>query len=121
MINLAIYFSEDSDLTETESIIKEYRGDVLISYDGVMYQVDFITMNRINHEYDSARRDDQIYTLENTVVVETVNKASIIDSAVKLVKSGLIKSFATINLQSYYRNTFPELQDIRNWKQVYPK
>ncbi len=119
MKNFKIYFSDDSDLVEAESVMKEWRGDVIVFYDGLFYQLDFITIERINNEYDVAQKDYQTYYLTNTVVVENVKKDTIIREICNLVESNIIKSFSTIDLQQFYRNAFPELQDIKNWKQIY--
>lgn len=117
--SFAVYFSEDSDLVELETSMKEWRGDVLVSCDGCLYLLDFITINRLNKEYELARNDSRTYKLTNTVVVENVKRDTIINEAIKLVAGNLIKAFATIDLKQFYCNTFPELQDICNWKRVY--
>ncbi len=99
--------------------MKEWRGDVLVSYEGSLYQIDFITINRINKEYELARRDCRTYELNNTVVVENVKRDTIIHEIIKLVAGNLIKSFSTIDLQQFYSNTFPELKNINNWTRVF--
>lgn len=119
MKELMIYFSEDSDLVEAESLMKEWRGDILVSYDGLLYQLDFVTINRINREFDLAKRDSRIYCLNNTVVVECVNRDNIIRAITKLVEANMISECSTIDLEQFYSNTFPQLSSIKNWKRVY--
>lgn len=119
MKNLMIFFSDDSDLIEQESIIKECRDDVLVSYDNLFYPSDVMTMGRIKLEMDLARSSDQTYYLTNTLIVESLEKDIIIREIIKLVESNAIKTFSAINLQQFYKNTFPELQNISNWKRVY--
>lgn len=119
MKTFKIYFSEDSDLIETEIKMKEWRGDVLISCDDYLYQIEFITINRIGKEFEFLKANRQTYWLNNTVVVEKVDRETIIRKVRYLVENNIIRSFSTIDLKQFYSNAFPELQDINNWKQVY--
>ena len=119
MNNLIIYFSEDSDLVEAECVMKEWRGDILVSCDGALYLIDCITVNRLNKEFELAQEDDRVYSINNTVVVESVKKACIVKAIVKLVESNLITTFTTIDLRQHYSDAFPHLHDISNWKRVY--
>ncbi|MCM1368219.1 MAG: hypothetical protein NC184_05385 [Roseburia sp.] len=119
MKKFMIFVSDDSDVTEQESIIKECRDDVLVSYDGLTYPLDVMTISRIKFELDLARNDDQVYYLNNTIVVENLKRNTVIHEIVKLVESNAIKAFSTIDLQQFYQNSFPELQCINNWKRIY--
>lgn len=119
MKELKIYFSEDSDLVEKESTMKEWRGDILVSYDDLLYLLNFITLSRINAEYNYVRNDSYAYCLQNTVVIESLNRDLIINEIQKIVKNNQIKSFSTIDLQTFYRDSFPELTNLSKWKRVY--
>lgn len=116
---LKIFFSEDSNLVEMETKHKQWRGDVLILLDDVIYKITFITLERVFREYSYSKENENPYILNSTMIVDKVDKQTIIRSILNLYKRKMLANLRRINLVSEYEDSFPELANINNWIQVY--
>lgn len=82
--------------------------------------IEFITIHRLTQEYLQSQEDKRIYTINDvTIIVEKPDKKTIIEAIKNLSKKNFFKSCKTVDIQEYYKNTFIELTDIKNWVQVY--
>lgn len=88
--------------------------------DDKSYVIEFITIHRLTQEYLQSQEDKRIYTINDvTIIVEKPDKKTIIEAIKNLSKKNFFKSCKTVDIQEYYKNTFIELTDIKNWVQVY--
>ena len=116
---LSIFFSEDSDLIETEVEMKGWRGDVLVKTNGNFYSLDFLTIERLHSEYLFAKNKGEIYVVDDvTVIVESVRKNDIVN-AIKKLGEEFFMCQNTINLKEKYQYAFQKLQKIENWITIY--
>ena len=116
---IKIFFSEDSELVEQEVRMKEWRGDVVVQFKNGFYMFEFITLNRLKKEIQHIIKRNKFYLIQKTIIVlDQIKKSSIIDTLLKL-KEADFDNINTVDLISKFANTFPELQDINNWIQVY--
>ncbi|MBP5356577.1 MAG: hypothetical protein J6Y68_00325 [Clostridia bacterium] len=116
---LKIYFEEDSERREHESIERGCRLDVLVEIDGKYYEPIINTIERLAQEVNEAFEDNKIYDIDPCqILVKEANKELIIKSIVKLYQQSFFKYFNPIDLNKY-KTICEKLIDIKNWVQVY--
>lgn len=119
MQEINIYFSEDSDLVEQETMMKEWRGDIIVQARSKLYQVVFITQNRLNSEYQYSKNKNRNYIVSKTTfIVDKLDKETIIKTLCSCSIDFYLR-LKSIDLSVEYQNNFQELQDLNNWTQVY--
>lgn len=116
---LKIYFSEDSERNEYESVERGCRLDVLVEIDGRYYQPIINTIERLVQEVNEVFEKDEVYDIDPCqILVKEASKNLIIKSIVELYQKDFFNYFNSINLEKY-KTTFTKLTDINNWVQVY--
>jgi len=79
MPDVEIYFSEDSELSEYEAISKEYRLDIFVRINGILYRVAAYTPLRLQQDFDTEIESYGVYYPDaNLVLVKNTNKDEII-------------------------------------------
>lgn len=104
MSKISIFFSEDTELSEWESINKEWRSDVYVFCNGLMFQLNIYTLVRLSQDYETTVKDSGFYYVEeNIVLVSSTDKETIISSILKLYDVRYfdkIKPCPSINIDS---------------------
>lgn len=117
---IKIFFSEDSYLTELEMSQKGWRGDIVVEFESQTYMVEFITFERLTNEYRYSIQEGRIYFIDTTtIIVDSTDKKTIIDTILNLYQSNSLLNLRKVDLKEEYKTVFVELQDLKNWVQVY--
>lgn len=84
-MEISVFFSEDSDLTEYEAINKGYRTDVFVGIENYTYHLRIYSMIRLQQDFKSEIENYGYFAVEpNLIIVEEVCKAEIIRTIFKL-------------------------------------
>ena len=116
---LKIFFEEDSERREYESIERGGRLDVLVEINGKYYEPIINTIERLSQEAYEAFEDNRIYDMDPCqILVKEASKELIIKSIVELYRQNFFNYFNPIVLNKY-KKICEKLTDIKNWIQVY--
>lgn len=114
-----IYFENDSERREAESIDRGCRLDVLVDIDGCYYEPVINTIGRLTQEVQDAFDNGEVYFIDPCqIIVQEANKKMIIEAILQLSAKGYFKSFISINLNKYEKID-KRLTFINNWVRVY--
>ena len=120
---LHIFFADDSEYTETNSIDGGSRNDVLVQIEDQLYHPSFYDIFSLKQDFDRAIAKNQVYEIDNTIIlVKEVSKKEIIRAVLFLYKSKFFDKVKPIDLKEEFQDSFilfPELQTLSGWKQVY--
>lgn len=117
---MKIYFAENNERAEAESIEKGCRLDVLVEIDGNYYKPLINTIGRLAQEVNDAFVNDEIFDSEPCqILVNEASKETIIKTILELNNQKFFSSFMPVDLKKLYSNNFVELTDISNWTQIY--
>lgn len=115
-----IYFSENDEFLEDIVIEKCWRGDIIVKIDNELFSATAITPERILGEFNNAINDGEIYAIDNNLIlVENTKRDTIIATIVALAKNDYFSNTKPIDLKKEYANYCQELQELKNWVQVY--
>ena len=116
---LKIYFENDSERREMESIERGCRLDVLVESDGKFYEPVINTIDRLVQEVQEVFAENKIYFIDPCqIIVQEANKKLIVESIIALHRNGFFNHFSEINLCKYEKIS-ARLTDIRNWVRIY--
>ncbi len=115
-----IFFSIDDDLTELDIIEKGWRGDVLVEINEALFKPTLITPERLFNEFNIATSKNQVYDIDNNIVlVEKTDKSSIVNTLLKLIDLGYFSRVKQVDLVKDLNFTNNLLYDLKNWVRVY--
>ena len=66
---IKIYVEDNSEFRQYEANMKEFRYDVYAKIDGNYYNLSFITFNRLKQEVESCFEENEIYDIDNNIVI----------------------------------------------------
>ena len=120
---LRIFFADDSEYMETNSIDGGSRNDVLVQIKDQLYHPSFYDIFSLKQDFDRAIAKNQVYEIDNTIIlVKEVSKKEIIRAVISLYESNFFDKVKPIDLKEEFKDSFilfPELQTLSGWKQVY--
>lgn len=115
-----IFFSENDALTEFEMQQKEWRGDIIVKIGDDLFMPTVITPSRLFVDFNYSINDGRPYNLDpNIILVDKTERDTIINILVKLTEIGFFSRMKPTDLKTKYAHVFQELQDLKNWVQVY--
>ena len=119
MDSIKIFLSDSSEQSRYEREESGYASDVLIFFNNKYYLIPFISISRINTEFKWAckTKDVLIYTTPHIVVKDT--KEETIVKAILNSITDTLSWFKPVDIIKHFKNSFPELQDIKNWHQIF--
>lgn len=84
-MEISVFFSDDSELSEYEAISKGYRTDVFVGIETYTYHLRVYSMIRLQQDFQSEIENYGYFAVEpNLVIVEEVCKEEIIRTIFKL-------------------------------------
>lgn len=108
MSTIEIYFLDDSELAEVESVSKGYRVDVYVKISNLFYNIRVFDIFTLKQAFERELDGYGYYAIEpNLVLVKDANKEEIVFTINKL------------NEQKYFEDLKPlETIDIRQLKRI---
>ena len=123
MNKIKIFFADDSEYSEVNSIDGGSRHDVIVQIGDALYHPAFYHIFTLTQEFNRAIDQNQIYDIDNTIIlVKEVSKKEIIRTVLSLCESKYFDKVKPIDLQEEYKGSFelfPKLQTLSGWVQVY--
>ena len=120
---LHIFFADDSEYTEINSIDGGSRNDVLVRIEDQFYHPSFYDIFSLKQDFERAIAKNQVYQIDHTIIlVKEVSKKEIIRAVISLYESNFFDKVKPIDLKEEFKEgfvLFPELQTLSGWKQVY--
>ena len=119
MDSIKIFLSDGSEQARYQREESGCATDVLIFFKNKYYLITFISISRINAEFKWAckTKDVLIYTTPHIVVKDT--KEETIVKAILNSITDTLSWFKPVDIIKHFKNSFPELQDIKNWHQIF--
>ncbi|GGI17965.1 hypothetical protein [Gottfriedia solisilvae] len=107
MKKISIYFSDDSELAEYESVSKEYRNDIFVDVSGEVFNIRAYTILRLQQDFETEIEDEGYFSVEpNLVLVSDTSRQSICQIIRKLYE------------QKYFNELKPIIINTSNLVQV---
>ena len=98
MKQVNIFFSENSDLSEYESINKGYRIDVFVEINNKVYNVHIYTLIRLQQDFETEFETEGFYLTEpNIVLVKNSNRAEIVNTINNLYVNNYFLNIKPVN------------------------
>jgi len=123
MNKLKIFFAEDNEYSEVNSIDGGSRHDVIVQIGEVLYHPAFYHIITLTQEFNDSVKLDKVYEIDNSVIlIEEVSKKEIIRAILSLYKAKYFDKVKPIDLNEEYKDSFelfPKLQTLSGWVQVY--
>lgn len=117
---MKIFFSKDNQLSETESLEKCCRLDVLVEIEGKYFHPYITMVVRILQEVEDAVLNNDIYHNDSCqIIVHAVDKQSIVDSILYHYEHNFFDSFVPIDLKKSIDFSSTPYSDISNWVVIY--
>ena len=119
MSKIKIFFSEDNELAEMESIkCQGHRVDVIVVIDDKIYHPEFFTPNRLALDSQQLHCLNKDYLQKfNIIIVKQVDKQTIINTILELSKTSYFSYFMPYDKNMLKARGF---EDWGNFVQVYP-
>lgn len=105
-MGIKIYFDEDTEYSEFLYYSKDYRLGILVVVDNKAYKLNIYGITRLNQEFLECVNNNEVFYIEpNLIVVNTVNKETIINSIVQICNEydflGQLKCEENLDLSKY--------------------
>ena len=123
MNKLKIFFADDSDYSEINSMNGGSRNDVIVQIGDALYHPSFYDIFSVTQDFNRAIALNKVYEIDNALIlVKETSKSEIIKAILSLYEAKYFDKVMPIDLKEEYKGSFdlfPALQSLSGWKQVY--
>jgi hypothetical protein len=99
--NIVVYFVDDSELTEMESIHKGYRSDIYTNIGGKYFKLVAYDIARLKQDFESCLNENGYFDIEpNLILVREVSRKEIVLTIEKLNDDSFFDGIKAIDSDS---------------------